>query len=272
MKSLNLAGKWVLVTGASSGLGQEMARQLAVVHQCNLIITARRADKLDQLKTQLEAEAGVQVKTVTADVSDIQAVDKLINTCITETDLYGAILNAGVTYFGYHKDLSWEQFQSLVQTNVLGVVRMTNLLTEHFESSKKEGGLMLVSSMAGIVPVPYQSAYSGTKSFIIGFATALSHELTNPNYSITVYAPGGIVSEMTAGEKFSTLQKFLMPVNQAAKEAIGAFIHRKRIYVPGFLNRLSISLLKFLPNKPIIAQVGATYRKALKAAEEKHTQ
>jgi len=270
MKALNLANKWVLVTGASSGLGYEMACQLANIHRSNLIIAARRADKLQQLKTKLETEAGIKVIAITADLSVMDDVDRLINTCLEQTDLYGAILNAGVTYFGKHSELSWEKFQALVQTNIMGVVRMTNLLTRHFETTGKEGGIMLVSSMAGLVPVPYQSAYSGTKSFLISFATALSHELTNPRLSLTVFAPGGIVTEMTATEEFSTLQKWLMPVDETAREALKSFITRRRIYVPGFLNRLSVKLLKFLPNKPIIARVGETYRKALAATEAKH--
>src|SRR6476646_6971286 len=147
MKQLRLKNRWVLVTGASSGLGQEMARQLAYEHQANLIVTARRADKLEQLKTELEAGAGIQVKVIVADLSVIADADRLVAESIAGGNLYGAILNAGITYFGRHTQLPWATFESLLQTNVIGVVRTANALVKYFEQPGTEGGLMLVSSM-----------------------------------------------------------------------------------------------------------------------------
>ena len=110
-------------------------------------------------------------------------------------------------------------------------------------------------------PVPYQAAYSGTKAFITNFANALHHELKNPNFSISVFAPGGVVTEMTGGEKFVPLKKYLMPVEDAARKGLRAFTKRKFRYVPGLVNQLSDFFGKFLPAKFLTGQVGKVYKK-----------
>jgi short-subunit dehydrogenase len=268
MKRLQFNNKWILVTGASSGLGQEMARQLAHRHHANLIIVARRREKLDQLKQELEKEAGVQVKVITADLSVTADLDRVIDESLEGGQLYGAILNAGVTYFGRQTDLPWNQFESILQTNVVGVVRMTNRLVAHFEQSGKEGGVMLVSSMAALYPVPYQAVYSATKAFILSFATALSHELQNHHFSLTVYAPGGIATEMTEAEEFGALKAWLMPVKHAAKEAIYAFANRKYSYIPGLTNRIGSVLMGFLPKKFIAGSMSKIYYRSLLRSEQ----
>jgi short-subunit dehydrogenase len=263
VRSLDFNNKWILVTGASSGLGYEMAYQLAHHHKANLIIAARREDKLNQLKTDLEREAKVQVKVIVADLSVPVDVDRLIEESLTGQELYGAILNAGITHFGPHAELSQDKFELLVRTNVISVVRITSELVKHFEKSETEGGIMIVSSMAGIFPVPYQAAYSGTKSFLIGFANALAHEIKSTVLSLTIFAPGGVVTEMTATEEFNDLKGWLMPVSEAAKEGIFALKHRKFNYVPGALNRFGNIFMKLLPKKLIIGILAKTYQRSL---------
>jgi short-subunit dehydrogenase len=267
MKNLALNNKWVLVTGASSGLGQEMARQLAHIHKANLIIAARRADKLEELKAELEKAAGIKVKVIVADLSIPEEADRVINESIANDNLYGAILNAGVTYFGRHTELPWDNFESILKTNVIGVVRMTNSLVKHFDKPGAVGGVMLVSSMAGFFPVPYQAAYSATKAFITAFGNALHNELQNPDFSITVFSPGGIATEMTDNSKFNDLKGWLMPVSEAAKEGIHAFITRKYNYVPGFFNRVGNVFMNFLPKKFISGKLSKVYLKSLTKAQ-----
>ncbi|OOQ60933.1 SDR family NAD(P)-dependent oxidoreductase [Mucilaginibacter pedocola] len=267
MNKLNFANKWVLVTGASSGLGQEMARQLAAKHKANLIIAARRKDKLDQLKAELEASHNIQVKVIVADLSVHADVVSMIDTCLADGQLYGAILNAGITYFGRHKDLPWEQTENIMKTNVNSVVYMTSRLIAHFEQANTEAGVMIVSSMAAFFPVPYQAVYSATKAFIMAFANALSVEIKNPALSLSIYAPGGIATEMTEGKNFNDLKGWLMPVGQAATEGLNAFISRKQVHVPGFLNRVGNVFMNFIPRKFILKNMGKVYYKSLLKAE-----
>lgn len=269
MQSLKLNNKWVLITGASSGLGYEMACQLAYRHKANLILVARRKERLEELKNKLEREAGIQARTIAADLSNANDAARMIDDVLTSTDLYGAILNAGVTYFGRNTDIPAEQFQAILQTNVVSTVSMTNRLVVHFEKTQKEGGLMLVSSMAALFPVPFQAAYSASKAFVLSYGNALSAELKNPDFSITVFAPGGIATEMTEGKAFHGLKKWLMPVADAAKEGLYGFIHRKNIYVPGFANKLGSIFMKFLPSGFILKKMSGIYEKALLESERK---
>lgn len=264
MAQLQFKNKWVLVTGASSGLGYETAMQLAVIYQANLILVARRSDKLEILKQEIKAKSQAQVKTVTADLSQMEEIDRVLQTTLAEVDLYGAILNAGITYFGQHLDLEWLAFEKMLHTNVTGMVRMTQQLAAYFEHKQKEGGLMIVSSMAAVLPTPYQAAYSGTKGFMLNFITALSHELQNKKFSMTIYLPGGMITEMTDNEKFSPLKRWMMPVGEAARQGLTAFRKRKVTYVPGATNRLVGYLSRIISKKMIVRAMAKTYARALK--------
>ncbi|MEO6852283.1 MAG: SDR family NAD(P)-dependent oxidoreductase, partial [Mucilaginibacter sp.] len=113
------------------------------------------------------------------------------------------------------------------------------------------------------------SAYSATKAFVLTFARALTHEIKNPNFSLTVYLPGGIATEMTAGEKFNNLRNWLIPVKEAAREGINAFRNRKSAYIPGFLNRVGGTLANLLPKKFITGKMSKVYHQALLNAEKK---
>jgi short-subunit dehydrogenase len=266
MQKMDYRGRWVLVTGASSGLGRELARYLARQHGANLMIVARRADRLEELKRQTELDAKVNVVSITADLSDLDDVERLIHQIKAGPQLYAAILNAGVTHFGAHHELEWGAFQRMLNTNVTSAVRLTTELVPYIEQGAPGGGLLFVSSMAGIFPVPYQTAYSGTKAFMVHYACGLWHELQGRNVSITTYAPGGIVTEMTGGERFVPLRRYLMPVAAAAMEGIEAFRRREYLHVPGLSNRWGANLARLLPRRLVTGWVAGTYRRALEAA------
>jgi len=252
--------RWLLVTGASSGLGREMAKILATEHGANLIVVARRQDRLDSLKAQIAELCSAQVITVRADLSRLEDTDQVLAEA-AQHPLYGAILNAGVTHFGPHADLHWEAFRQMLDTNVTSVVRMTNALLPLLE--RNNGGLMLVASMAGVFPVPFQTAYSATKAFLVHFGCGLFHEYQGRPISITTYVPGGVVSEMTDGESFTPLRRWLMSTDFAAREGITALRRRKYLYVPGAANRVASAVVRLLPRQFATGVLGNQYRKAL---------
>jgi uncharacterized protein len=263
MKPIRLSGQWVMITGASSGLGREMARQLARDHHANILAVARRQDRLAGLKNELESIAGVRVEPIVADLSKLEDVDRALEQAMHERQIAAAILNAGVTHFGAHAELAWERFEAMLRTNVTGTVRMSNALVPHLEMQPDGGALMLVSSMAGLTPVPFQTAYSATKAFVAHFGIAMSHEIKGRTISITTYAPGGIATEMTAGERFGPLRGWLMDVEHAARVGIDALRKRRGLCVPGFANRIGTFAARVLPQSIVIGQVAATYRRAL---------
>jgi short-subunit dehydrogenase len=263
VKPMNFRGRWVLITGASSGLGREIARCLARDHGANLVLAARRAARLEELKSDLQRTTGVSVHTVVADLSNPEDVDRLFQEATAGRSIYGVVLNAGVTHFGAFHELSWADFQAMLATNVTSTVRLTTLFVPYLETRDEGGGILLVSSMSGMTPLPYQAHYGGTKAFLINFAGGIRHELRGKNVSLTTFAPGGIATEMTAGEKFGPLRGWLVPVEPCAREAVRAFVRRREFHVPGVIYRLGSVLVRILPQRFVTSQISARYKNAL---------
>ncbi len=263
---MNFESKWVLVTGASSGLGLEMARQLARDHKANLVLVARRADRLQKLKEEFEG-LGVQVHNVVADLSREPEVERVYREATAEHDVYGAILNAGVTHFGQHVDLPWADFKQLIDTNVTAVALLTHLFLPHMLGKQQSGGVMLVASMTGVTPVPYQSAYSGSKAFLVAFGHGLWHELRHTDVSVTTFVPGGIATEMMdmngLSNHFGKGGMFIQSAEACAREALNAFKRRKHTHVSGFVNQAGVLASKLLPRSFVVGQIASEYRRAL---------
>lgn len=262
---MDFASRWVLVTGASSGLGREVASQLARQHKANLILVARRAEPMQILKAELEKETGVQCCIIVADLSCPEDVERVYHESLAAGDVYGVILNAGVTHFGRHLDLEWGTFEKLLATNVTSVIRLVSLFTPYLIKKNQSGGIMLISSMASLVPVPYQAAYAGSKAFITNFAQSFYQELHQEAVSLTIFAPGGISTEMTHNSKLRYFENtaLLQDVASCAAEAINAMQERRYLYVPGVLNRVQLFFSRFVPRKVLGFITRTAYQKAL---------
>lgn len=260
---MNIKNKAVLVTGASSGLGKEMAYQLATKHGAEVVLVARRESNLIALQSIINEAGGSKTHVVPADLSIEGDIERVLQYCKSLPNFTGAILNAGITHFGEHADLEWSYFEKMVQVNIMSVVRMTNSLFPYFNQLQGESRIMIVSSMASLFPVPYQSAYSGTKGFLTNFANALSQEVRHGRFKIAAYCPGGIKTEMTGGDDFSSLSQFLEPVEKVAATGIRGFLKGKMTFVPGLLNNFTCLLGRLLPRDFMTKQTAKIYRKAL---------
>jgi uncharacterized protein len=264
MDRMNVAGRRVLVTGASSGLGAELAEQLARDHNAHLVLVARRRDRLSELAERLTRTYGIPVEVIAADLAEPGEAARVFAEATNVAPLYAAILNAGVTHFGHYDEQSWESLSSLLELNVKSTVRLTTLLLPYLEAQGTGGGILLVASLSGLTPVAYQAAYSGTKAFLIKYGWALHHELAPRGVTVSVVAPGGIVTEMTAGQRFDDLRPWLMPVTGVARSALIGFRTRKHLIVPGLIYSWGRSaLLKFVPENFLVGRVAAQYRKSL---------
>jgi short-subunit dehydrogenase len=270
---LSFENRWVVVTGASSGLGLEMARQLARDHKANLVLLARRRDRLQQLKEELEGKHGVQVEIVIADLSQESEVERAFHETVADRDVFAVILNAGVTHFGEHVDLPWVDFKKLLDTNINAVAHMTHLFVPYLLAKQQGGGVMLVASMTGVTPVPYQAAYSGSKAFLVSFGHCLWHELRHTDISITTFVPGGIATEMSDNSglsmHFGSTSMYIQSAEACAREALVAFKQRKHTHVSGFINRAGVVASKLLPRSFMVGQVAAEYRRALAVKKAK---
>lgn len=244
-----------------------MARELAKRYRANLVITARRKARLTALKTELQG-FGVQVQVVEADMAQLADVDRLFTEATTDKRLCAAILNAGITHFGDWDELDWDGFVQMQTVNNTSVARLTTLLLPYFEGQyqthgDQQCGLMLVASMAGITPLPYQAMYSATKAFLVNMGASLHHEMWPRNVSITTFVPGGIKTEMNTSKRFDALRAWLMPVDECAASAVKALRERKYMHTPGVFYAWGGQLSKFLPQRLYIQQLGQTYKRSL---------
>lgn len=261
---LSLRGRWVLVTGASAGFGRELAVQLARDHGANLVLVARRLALLETLAAELTAAYGVQAVALTCDLSRPVDCEALLARACEGRPLAAAVLNAGVTHYGDAIAQTSESLAAMISTNVTSLAVLANALARDFQARGEAGALLLVSSVGGFLPLPYQAAYAGTKAFVTQFGMALGVELAPAGVSVTVFAAGGMPTELVEGSglgrKFKADQLGMMAVDRAAKIALAAFLRRRPLSVPGVINQALAFASRITPRHFLAARAGDVYR------------
>jgi short-subunit dehydrogenase len=189
----NFNGKWALVTGASSGIGAALARELAK-HGAKLILTARRLDRLQKLAGELTAK-GTEVRIVTADLNDPAAPQKIFEATegagITVDVL---INNAGLGQYGAFGTSPAEQELGQIRVNCEAMVRLTRLFVPRM-IERRRGWVLVLASTASFQPVPYITTYAATKAFDRFFALGLAAEVARFGVNVTALCPGPTESE-----------------------------------------------------------------------------
>lgn len=183
-----------LITGASSGIGAEFARYHASKGG-DLIITARRADRLNDLKSELETKHKVAVHVMTADLAAGNGAQDLlaqIETAGLEVDIL--INNAGFGGHGKLIDRALSEEHSMIDLNVKALVTLTHALGAKM-AARGSGKILNVGSTAGFAPGPYQAVYFATKAFVNSFSQAVDHELRASGVTCTVLTPGYVETE-----------------------------------------------------------------------------
>jgi short-subunit dehydrogenase len=273
MKPMNFRHRWVLVTGASSGLGLEIARTLARDHGAHIIAVARREERLLALKAELESQYGVQVLPMAADLSRSSEVTRLFERATEGRRVYGVVLNAGVTYYGHALEERPEEFEALLATNVTSLVHLSKRFASYLIEQGEQGGILLVSSIGCFSPLPYQLSYGATKSFVTSYGRGLNQEVRGAGVSVSVFAPGGIATEMmqTSGlsRNFGDDDLGVMTAERCAKHAVQALARRKALYVPGFLNRVLAVAMKLVPHGFVLPMVSRLYAKGVQSRAER---
>ncbi len=248
-----LKGKYVLVTGASAGLGKAIAYELAS-RKINVIITARREEKLLSLKKELEEKFKIDVIALKSDLRKQEEREKVFQNATKQADIYGIINNAGLTYYGYCEFCDDDFKNSIISLNFNGVIDMTLMFYKYF-LKKGEGQILNISSLGGLTPLPFQSLYSATKNGIQTFTTALRGENTNNKIIIASFCPGGITTEMYSSsglqDKLGEKNIFNMSPEKTAKIAVNSFIKGKKVTIPGIFNKINYIFFKILPQSLI---------------------
>ena len=245
------AAETALITGASSGLGAEFARQLAT-RGCNLILVARRTDRLEAIREEILQRHHVEVHVIPADLGSSEAVHAL-HQQIREQGLRIDILinNAGFGAFGEHMQIPWQREQQMLKLDILALTQLTKLCAQDMLAGN--GGYILqLSSIAAYQPSPTYAAYAAAKSFVLHFGEALNYELRGTNTSCTVLSPGMTATEFlqVSGQRATLYQRLLMMQSpEVVRIGLKAMFKRKPSIVAGRLNALMVWSNRFIPRR-----------------------
>jgi uncharacterized protein len=247
-----------LVTGASSGIGLTFAHVLAA-EGYDLILTARRADRMEQLAADLHGRHGADVAVIPADLAAADAVQKLVTT-VAERALHVDFLvnNAGFGVPGAYASTTWQQQHDFLQVLVIAVAELSHrLLPAMIE--RRWGRIINVASVAGMLPgVAGHTLYAAAKAFVIKFSESLALEGVRHNVHVCASCPGFTLTEFhdVTGTRaqVSTMPKFMwLDADQVARESYDAVMRGVPVYVPGRMYRTMASLSRTLPQSVVWA-------------------
>ena len=256
----DLSGQTIIVTGATSGLGREMALCLATKYGVHVIATGRRKERLEEL-TESAKKSGGKISVYPLDVTDHEAVNTWCEE-LAHQKIDGAILNAGVTFCDLFENGSFEEDTRLVETNITAILQLTRGLIKPLSSNPNGARLMYVASLGGLVPLPYQAVYAGTKAFVINYGLSLREELKPNNIDLSIFAPGGFNTEMTNIDAMAGIQDAFKSVEAMSDAAIDGFIKRRGLFLPDVGSKMIGFIAKFLPRSFLAARVAKIYKKA----------
>ncbi|MBW2418785.1 MAG: SDR family oxidoreductase [Deltaproteobacteria bacterium] len=253
-------GPWALVTGASSGIGEHFARLLAA-EGLDLVIVARREERLEALASELRALHGVAVEAQTLDLARADSAETLLAVCAGR-DIGLVVSNAGIGLKGAHADQSPEELAEMLAVNCRAPLLIANAFAPRL-AERGRGGLLLVGSIEAYVGFPYSAAYSASKAFVRGFGEALWAELRGCGVDVLVLAPGPTDTEILSRSGFEPEDMTgLMSPEEVARQAL-AHLGRGPSFVPGAVNRVLTTALSLLPRRLAVTLAGKGMRAAL---------
>jgi uncharacterized protein len=256
MSTRDLRGLRAVVTGSSSGLGAEMARQLSR-RGCDLVITARRADRLDALAAELRA-AGSDVVCVPLDLVEPDGAARLVDAAYAGgRDVDILVNNAGVGIYQPFATVDWEQYEAVVDLNVRAVTELTSRFIARMRARDRPSYVGNVASVLSFIQTPRFAVYAATKSYVRSFTSTLARELRGTRVSVTCICFGAIDTPFnpTAGLPISRLYRpFVMRPERAVRIGLRGLLRRRRLVVPGVLNNLVRASTWVVP-APIVAAV-----------------
>ena len=240
---------YVLLTGASSGIGYEMATQLAA-KKMNLILVARSETKLKKLQNELIAKHGISVQYFVKDLSNVQAAIDLYKDVQQENLIVSHLVNnAGVGNYGNFTETSLEEELSMIQLNVSSLVVLTKLFAKDM-MIRKSGRIMNISSLVAFLPFPYFAVYSASKAFVKAFSETLAAELEGTGVIVTSLYPGTVDTGFTTNDMQSTNLHKSKPMHpkEVAAQGVKHLLSGKGKKVVGFQNWFNSKLSSFMPD------------------------
>ncbi len=269
-KKVSSPRETALVTGASSGIGADIARELAA-RKYDLVLTARRLDRLEALEAEIEAKHSVEVHTVAEDIGTTEGVLALIRRVdALGRDISFLVNNAG---FGVYGDFLDNDDQRVAQMLQLNIATLT-ALTSHFGRGMRERGrgrILQVASVGAFQPSPYYAAYSATKAYVLFLSEAMHHELAGSGVTVTTLCPGLTATEfheVAAHPKTGLVALTMMTSESVARIAVRSTLRGKAVVTPGFANQATGLFVKLIP-RSLATALGGMLMRPPRAARDK---
>lgn len=235
----------VIITGASSGLGEEFAHQFAVDTE-HLVLVARREDRLQQLKEiLLEKFNHLTISVEAVDLADRVALEALAAKLTDGTYIPHVLVNnAGLGDLGSLRKADWSKIQSMIDVNINALTRLTHAVIPGM-CERKRGEVLNVSSLASTIPIPDFAVYAATKHYVTAFSEAVRMEVKGYNVGVTALCPGPVKTEFGSissrdpnSDDMAVPEWSNVPKERCVREALNAMDNRKPLVFPGALIKL----------------------------------
>lgn len=238
---------YTLVTGASSGIGEEFARQLAAKKH-NLILVARSEEKLKNLANDLQKTHGVTIKPIAIDLNEPKSAEKLFDQCRQQNLNVNFLINdAGVGLIGKFDQFNIERIENMLNLNVLSLTKLTYLFMPMLKQN--QGNLINLASQIAFSPGPYMAAYAATKAYVLHFTEAIRVEYENDRVKIMALCPGPTYTRFFERTEASTedINFKFRPPKDVVEEALTGIENNQSVRVVGWENKAMVFLLRFMP-------------------------
>lgn len=238
----NTFGPWAVITGASSGIGKEFAQQLAA-SGLNLVLVARRLSALEALGSALARTFGIRYRTVELDLSSDNFLEQ-IEEATHDLDIGLVISNAGAMMAGDFLTIDQQSWQQFLRLNVKAHLDLAHHFGHHL-AQRKRGGLLLVSSTAGLQGIPFSAEYAAAKAYVLTLGEALHVEFQKKGVYVTVLLPGATNTPMLEASGLSPDKLPVKPMStkQCVAEGLAALSAHRATHIAGSLNRVLAALM-----------------------------
>jgi short-subunit dehydrogenase len=259
----------VLITGASSGIGRELARFFAR-DGFALVLVSRSAERLAPVVGELRDAYGASVTTIPADLGKPGEIERLLST-LAASDIRVDVLvnNAGFGGAGRFAETALDRERDMIALNVEAVVTLTKRLLPAMLENRR-GRILNVASTAAFQPGPFQAVYFATKAFVLSFSEAIAEELRDTGVTVTTLCPGPTETGFAAraGFRSSPMMGARMDARSVAEVAYTATLRGERMVVPGVVNKVHAQAVRLTPRRLLARLAGAAQHRRLGGEDE----